>query len=172
MISEQHREEQLSRAYFDAVTAKAGHLFDPSRLDYGVDGTLRQVEVHGTRRKTSGVMIDVQLKATKNWSFREDQVIYDLEAQTYNDLIDRFNKDHGTPLILVLLCLPKYESDWLITSPDQLILRHCCYWCQLSGEPTDNTSSRRISIPITNQLTPGTIESLLRRAAVGESDFS
>lgn len=38
MISEEHKKEHLSRAYIHAITAKAGHIFEPPICDYGVDG--------------------------------------------------------------------------------------------------------------------------------------
>ena len=68
MITEQHREEHLSRAYIQAVTAKAGHIFEPPTCDYGVDGTVHHVENRDGRRDRSGFSIDIQAKATVNAS--------------------------------------------------------------------------------------------------------
>ena len=91
MITKQHRQEQLSRAYVHAVAAHAGLIFEPATTDYGVDGSIRIVQKREGRRLVCGHSLDVQLKATTNWGFENDDVIYDVEAKTYNDLVDRFN---------------------------------------------------------------------------------
>ena len=169
MITEQHREEHLSRAYVHAVTAKAGHIFEPPISDYGVDGTLHQVENRNGRRDRSGFSIDLQAKATINWFIRDGNVIYDLEAKTYNDLVARFKRRRATPMILVVLCLPKEEAEWLTLSADQMTLKHCCYWCQFAGEFTDNEQRIRIEIPQGNVLTPDTVARLLALVEAGEA---
>ncbi len=169
MITEKHKEEHLSRAYIHAVTAKAGHIFEPPICDYGVDGTMHQVENRNGRRDRSGFSIDVQAKATINWTIRGDSVVYDLEAKNYNDLIARFSKRRATPLILVVLCLPRDEAEWLTITDSQLTLKNCCYWCQIAGEPTDNERTVRIEIPVTNLLTPEVVAKLLAKAEAGES---
>ena len=168
MITQQHTQEQLSRAYVHAVTAKAGHIFEPPQTDYGVDGTLLHVENRDGRRDRSGFAIDLQLKATTNWSIQDGYVIYDLEAKNYNDLIARFNRRRATPLLLVVLCLPEEEGDWLQITSDQMILKNCCYWCQLTGESTENKESKRIKIPQSNILTPQTVRDLLQRVESGD----
>ncbi|MEN6350221.1 MAG: DUF4365 domain-containing protein [Syntrophomonas sp.] len=168
MITRQHQQEQLSRAYVNAVTAQAGHIFEPSTMDYGVDGSLKHVKNRNGRRFPSGHVIDIQLKATTTWSEHGDQIIYDLEAKTYNDLIDRFNTPHGTPLILIVLCLPEKDEDWLTVSHEQLILKRSCYWCCLTGEQTDNQQSKRITIPKANLLDCIAINSLLQKVVNGE----
>lgn len=168
MITIQHRQEQLSRAYVHAVAAHAGHIFLPADVDYGIDGSLRQVKNRHGRRFESGYSIDLQLKATINWSIDGDHVVYDLEAKTYNDLIDRFSERRATQMLLVVLCLPPDENDWLNVSQEQLILKNCCYWCKLDGPPTDNTQTKRIRIPSANILSPDVVVSLLDRVAKGE----
>lgn len=168
MITIQHRQEQLSRAYVHAVTARAGHIFLPADLDYGIDGSLRQVKDRNGRRFESGYAIDIQLKATTNWSADNGHIVYDLEAKTYNDLIDRFNEQRATQMLLVVLCLPADENEWLNVSQDQLILKNCCYWCKLDGQPTDNAQTKRVRIPSANILSPDVVAALLDRVARGE----
>jgi hypothetical protein len=167
MITDQHRQEQLSRAYMHAVAAHAGLIFESTTVDYGVDGTLRGVTERNGRRLVGGHSIDVQLKATTDWICRGDNIVYELEAKTYNDLVDRFNEPRGTPMVLVVLCLPKDEKAWLGVSHDQLILRHCCYWCRLGGSRTDNTASKTIEVPRANILDPAAVSQLLDRVALG-----
>lgn len=169
MITTQHREEELSRAYVHAVAAQGGLIFQDSNMDYGVDGTVRAVVERDGRRLLSGHSLDVQLKATTDWRCNDDHVIYALEAKTYNDLVARFHEPRGTPMVLALLCLPKDEQHWLRVSPHKLALRHCCYWYGLADERTDNTRSKTIEVPRANMLTPAALASLLARVAAGES---
>lgn len=169
MITDQHREEQLSRAYVHAVAAHAGLIFEPATTDYGVDGTIRKVHIRAGRRFVGGHSLDVQLKATTRWSMPNDEVIFDLEAKTYNDLVDRFCQSHATPMILVLLCLPENESEWLEISVQELIMRHCCYWCVVGGTRTDNLTTQRIMIPKANLFDQKTITELIEKVQRGDA---
>ncbi len=57
--------------------------------DFGIDGTFRQITAIGNRRFTSGYALDFQLKASINYLIESEYIVYDLEAKTYNDLVDR-----------------------------------------------------------------------------------
>lgn len=170
MITKEHRQEQLSRAYIHAVTAHAGLIFETAVTDYGVDGSIRVVQVReGRRLLVCGHSLDVQLKATTNWIFENDEVVYDVEAKTYNDLVDRFNEPRGTPMVLILMCLPKNEIDWLSITTDQLILRHCCFWCRVGGTRTDNSATQRIRIPRSHIFDLTSVGELLDKVRKGEA---
>jgi len=167
MITNQHREEQLSRAYIHAVAADAGLIFEPTHQDYGVDGSIRQVNIVNGRRLLGGHSLDVQLKATTNWVFSESEIVYDLEVKTYNDLVERFNEKRATPMVLALLCLPKKDSDWLDVSIQKLALHHCCYWCQVGKMKTENSATQRIKIPQSNILDQSAMVDLLEKVSKG-----
>ncbi len=169
MITKQHRQEQLSRAYVHAVAAHAGLIFEPATTDYGVDGSIRFIQKREGRRFVCGHSLDVQLKATTNWVFETDDVIYDVEAKTYNDLVDRFNEPRGTPMVLILMCLPKDEVEWLSITTEQLILRHCCFWCRVGGAKTNNTATQRIRIPRSHRLDQASVGELLDKVKKGEA---
>ena len=77
MLTIQHIQEDLSRAYIQAVAAKAGVnlALGTQAHDYGVDGTFHQVEVlhrvnsegmSYTRRLNSGFDLEFQCKASRN----------------------------------------------------------------------------------------------------------
>jgi hypothetical protein len=71
MITIQHTKEALSRAYILAVAGKAGHNLVLERtFDYSVDGSFRQVEHSGSRRRETGFALDFQAKASVSWSER------------------------------------------------------------------------------------------------------
>lgn len=160
MLTQSHTEECLSLAYVHAVTGQAGvNLHVGSRHDYGVDGTFKPVINRNGRRVKSGYPVDFQLKASVNWEYDGNFVVYDLEAKTYNDMVGRTASE--VSLILLLLCLPRNSAIWLAGTETELILRHCCYWLKLSGEPTDNATTKRIRIPRSNLLTPQAVQTIL-----------
>ncbi|CAO3358124.1 DUF4365 domain-containing protein [Azospirillum melinis] len=160
MITKQHTQECLSRAFIHAVAGRAGVNFNmDSAFDYGIDGQFRRVGKRGTRRVDSGLVLDFQLKATTDWEHDGEFVVYDLEAKTYNDLVGREPAEIGA--VLILLCLPKDEAEWLVFQEDRLELRRCCYWERLAGEPTDNIETKRIRIPRTNLLTVESLNDIL-----------
>ncbi len=159
-ISEQHTEESLCFAHIYALAGVAGVNHSVNRYDYGVDGTFIPVARRGNRLIDTGFPLDFQAKATINWSLSDGQIVYDLEAKTYNDLATRTAAESS--MILILLCLPKDREDWHATTCDSTIMRNCCYWYTISDQPTDNSATKRIHIPTENLLTPATLKELLR----------
>lgn len=164
MITKQHTQECLTRAFIHALTGGAGvNCSLGAFFDYGFDGQFKPVIVRGTgareRRVESGFHLDFQLKSTTLWEFENDHVVYDLEAKTYNDFVTR--DPDATGAILILLCLPEDEVEWANFTEDHLALRHCCYWAKLNGDPTDNANTKRVRIPRTNLLTVDSLKQIL-----------
>ena len=169
MITVQHRKEGLSRAYVQAVVSQAGMTvtWPQSGDDYGVDGTIRQIVDRGDRLLTQGFALDFQLKATTVWEQKNDEIIYDLEAKTYNDLVVR-QGTHAVPLLLMVFCLPKVESQWLEVNEEFLLLRKCCYWVFITGSQTENAATQRIRLPDSQIFTPQSLAGLWGRIERGE----
>jgi hypothetical protein len=156
----QHIQESLCRAHIQALAGMAGVIYEPTAsYDYGVDGRFQPVVMRGNRHVSSGHPLDFQAKASINWELANQVVVYDLEAKTYNDMTSRSPSE--TTLILILLCLPKNESDWHVSTNSETTLRHCCYWHMITGELTENTGTKRILIPSENLLTPESLNGLL-----------
>ena len=71
MLTTQHRQELLSRAYVAAVAASVGMNFSTRDFDYGIDLTLHEVttrksRITGKRRFVeSGRTLDIQIKSKK-----------------------------------------------------------------------------------------------------------
>ena len=163
MITVQHTQEALSRAHIIALAGHAGLNLSWPEQDYGVDCSVRgMTKWPDGRIIPSGPSIDLQLKATINWSYGPDaRVGYDMEAKTWNDLVRR--APGVPPLYAVLLCLPRESREWLACSETQLVLQHCCYYYRPDeGEPeTSNSRSRRVWIPRNNILDPRTLRGLV-----------
>jgi hypothetical protein len=160
-ITVEHIKENLCAAHIYAICASAGVLLGNAHVnDYGVDGIFNTVVQRGRRRVVSGFPLDFQAKSTVNWEISDDHVIYDLESNTYNDIVSRSAAE--TTLMLVLLCLPKNSVDWHSVTAESTILRNCCFYHTFQGTPVDNeNSTKRVKIPIAQLLTPDSLSQLL-----------
>jgi hypothetical protein len=156
----QSKEECLSEAFVHAIASYAGLTVLWREKDFGIDGSFKKVIHHGERYIESGVPLDFQLKATINWQSEENDIVYDMEAKTYNDFI-YWQANSSSPVRLILLCLPSDELHWLNAEPEQLLLKHCCYYSSITGDPTENAQTIRIRIPRKNVLTPSSLSALI-----------
>jgi hypothetical protein len=162
-MTDEHRMEQLSRAYAQAVAAMAGCTCARPETDYGSDLTLRRIERVGDAFMPVGRNLDIQLKSTTNATLAADEVIYDLDVRAYN-LLRRSTR--RAPIYLVLLVLPPDQTEWLSHSEDRLELRRCAYWFSLRGfQAVPNTSTVRVRIPRQNQFTPAALVRIIEAIA-------
>lgn len=162
MLPTQTIEELISVSYVSAVIARSG--FSPNAIakDYGVDLEVRRIGIHGTKRIDLGVLLDLQLKASINWSADETHITFDLDSDAYNRLIFR-RENSTTPCALVLCCLPKDEASWINVCEDELTIKKCCYYHFIEGSETQNSSSKRIRIPRSQLLTPQSLNNLKQK---------
>jgi len=163
----------MSLAFVHAIAGRVGVNVSHRYHDYGVDVTLHPVIERGHRLVESGFPIDLQLKATTAWRREGDEIVYELEAKTYNDIVAR--DPAAVPLYLALLCLDSSDETWLTISEEDTILRRCCYWHKPSGSATSNARTIVVRIPRSNLLTVHSVEHLLeeaRRTSLGRSDAS
>jgi hypothetical protein len=167
MLTTPHCKESLSRAYVTAVVGRARHKINwNSDFDYGVDGYVRIIEKRGARHFETGMGFDFQSKTTTKWTLEGAEIVYDLEADAYNDLVSRAGSG-ALPFLLVLLCIPQDESVWLDVSADRLVLQKCAYWFQLDGVLTNNIATRRVRIPVANVFTPTAVIEILQAVKTG-----
>ncbi len=134
-------QEELSMAYVRAVIFGAGFNLTPPVKDvFGIDGTVVSM-AGGVNR------IDFQLKATTNFHFSGNDVLYDLRVEDYNRLV----REDDVPRVLILYVMPADNSQWLIQSQSELCLKECAYWLCLMGEPQSrNVSTVRVSVSMAN----------------------
>ena len=161
MITLQHTQESLSRSYIHAIAGSAGvNLHVGREFDYGFDGTFRPVIFRKNRRVESGIPVDFQLKCTTKWTYEGAEVAYNIETKTYNDFVSRLPAEIGC--VLILLCVPEDDSQWVDVKEQHMILKHCCYFSSISGTPTGNEeSTKKILIPRSNLLTALALRELL-----------
>jgi hypothetical protein len=165
LLTRNHRQEALCRAYVQAVAALAGVASSVPTPDYGIDLSLRSIDEIGDQHQDAGVQLDLQLRSTTRASVAGSQVSYDLDARTYEYL----RTPSPVPRILVLLILPDEEGRWLSQSLEELIIRRCAYWHSLrEAGPTTATSSVRVAIPRAQVFSVEAVQDRMRRLAQGE----
>ena len=142
--SQEQRQERLSFAYVRAVAACAGYATSEPNPD--MDGIDLRVSATGDMHPS----IDIQLKATTNINRRSDDGLsYALSVRNYELLREPVQ----TPRLLVLLDLPDDQAEWLTITHDQLALKRCAYWVDLTDHPgTNNTASVTVDVPRSNLL--------------------
>lgn len=148
------------------VGRSLNNLWWHPEYDYGVDGQVRILEKRGNRIREIGMGFDFQSKTTTDWFLDGTDIVYDLEAKAYNDLVEKI-EGRAFPFLLILLCLPKDDAEWLTVSADQLILQKCAFWAKLEGTETENKDSKRIKIPQSNVFTPHAVGSILSDIRTG-----
>ena len=161
MLTREHRQEALCRAYVRAVAALAGVTICEPENDYGIDMALRAITARENKRRDASVQLDLQLKSTTRANVTDTHAIYDLEVENYHDLRA---PEAVCPRILVVLVLPAEEPRWLSQTPEELVIRHCAYWMSLKGFPdTTSTSTVRIAIPTANVFSVAALQAIMQR---------
>ena len=160
------RKEELSRSYINAICAYKGIAVEFQRHDDdSIDAILKT-----TLTRNGGpfvAQINVQLKATSQ-QLVEDKTgfSFPLPIKNFEDL----RKASSVPMMLCVLRLPDKEEDWVTHTVNELILRNCMYWCDLTKLPnTINTTNVTIHIPWKNTLTPENALSLMKKVAETDS---
>ena len=161
------RKEALGQAYVRAIVAKVGYNITTYENDFGLDGTIKDVDMRDGRYHGNGFSIEYQLKSSSAISFEDGYLIYDLESKNYNDLAAW---EGGTPAILILYVMPENEEDWVNFSVDGLVIKKCAWWCSLEGNPTtDNERTKRIRIPVSQVFSPDSLIQLMAKVRRGDN---
>ena len=160
---ETNRKEELSVSYLNALCAYAN--IDMEQMKHDDDS--RDVMIKTLITRKDGIPIhtslQIQLKSTsQNLTVKDGVIHYPLKIKNYNDL----KADTTVPIILALLILPEKENDWLKHTVDELIIRKCMYWIDLSKYPeVDNEKTVTVHIPEANYMDCAVLKKLLNKIA-------
>ena len=136
--------------------------------DYGIDVLLwHQVDRDGHIRDLSPVL-HFQIKSTENYRIVGDEIVYQLENKTLNDVITR-NINQSTPLIVILLILPSEEGiDWMRIDHNDIRIMKSLYWYHSDSTTlkVNEDSKTTIRIPIAQNVNTGSLKSLIEKFAV------
>lgn len=158
----EHAQEQLSRAYVRAVAAEARVKYEWKDEDYGIDGEFRLVAGNpGGGIFPNDHPVEFQLKASKNCRDQGSEVAYDLDVETYNNLLEY--KNTVGCICLLVYDMPDDDTAWLNCTANELILRTCCYYWIPTGTPSNNSETKRIKMAKDDTLTPSSLPNLVTR---------
>ncbi len=165
-IPSSHKMERLSVAYVSAITAKAGiKLSGLEAREYGIDGYMQRIrKLKNGKYKETGHLLPIQIKSTTTSDLKGDDVVYGMEADAYNKLIDTLKDD--LPTVLILFRIPKDEHEWLINDEEKLLLKNCCYWVYIPDGKSVK-SKKRIFIPRSQIFTPEAAQDLFLKLREG-----
>lgn len=156
VITIEQSQEALSFNYVRLVAALAGYTVAKPEPD--MDGIDLQIRAKGP----FWPVLDCQLKATTNLRRRSDGVLtYPLPADNYQQL-----RDYAQIFrLLVILDLPQNQAEWLTISREQLALRRCAYWVDLTSHPPrDNKSSVTVEVPNDNLFDVAALTQLMEQS--------
>jgi len=152
-------EEELSRAYVQAVAARAGYT--TAHYSQDRNGIDMLIQAGGDMRPA----IALQLKATINLGNTSNGFFrFPLKSENHNLLCF----PSQTPRLLVVLDLPKDQTEWLTITADELILRRRAYWLNFRGhDETENKSSITVHIPEQNLFNVDNLRLLMEQSRKG-----
>ena len=106
--------------------------------------------------------IELQLKATATLGNPQQGFFrYRLKRRNY----DLLTIDVITPRALVVLDLPAERDQWVTVGVEELVLRRCAYWLDLSGEnDLSEQASTTVRIPERNLFDVEGLHHLMERA--------
>ena len=108
--------------------------------------------------------VDVQLKATAVPAVKDGDLRLRLGRKNYNDLC----APRLTPLVLVVLELPRQQEEWLSWSPEELILRRRAWWLFLEGGTAIESETKTVVLSGRKLLSPDELRRIMDGAAQGD----
>ena len=156
MIPDSHAKSFLSQSYVNAVVTQAGYACQFSNPDYGTDARVSEIQVLPNGKfLNSGFDFDIQIKASHNCKITSTEVIYSLDGDAYDRLINY----KGGFVVLVVFFVPEKADERIELRENALELRNCCYWYRV----TEN-DKKTIHIPRSQIFNPVACKSLMEYA--------
>lgn len=161
-MHEPHKKELFSFAYAAAVIGAAGYnlmhpKFDYNSVDFSIRGTDSNVAFPFP-------CLDVQLKCTSQQRAHGNELRFRVPIKNYNDLRRRA----ALSRILLLVVVPPSIDQWLISSPEALVLKKCGYWRSLRSLPdVPNLANVTVPIPLTSRFTVESLTGLIGTLEAG-----
>ena len=154
------QKSRFSLSYIEAIASDVGYQVVEPRVDGdSVDGIL--MADFGRRPR-----IEFQAKATSRDLVTGANIHFPLSVKNYDEL----RADTLTPRILIVLLMPRDETQWLRQTDDELCLRHCAYWLSLINYPySPNVSTVTVHVPTTKIFSSRGLSDLMQRTERGDT---
>lgn len=160
-MTPQQEMEQFSKAYISALASYIGaNVLDPQQDQNSVDLTLCYDK--STGEKLIYPKIDVQLKCHGVDNFSENifPLSFSLKKKNYNELcIQKLS----VPIILVVLLVPKENTNWITLTEKELVLKYNAYWTCIQGEEKTNQTSKTVYLEKNKRVTPDCLKTLFQK---------
>lgn len=172
-MTEEQRQEAISREFLRLLAHSNGFKIVEPPLDHGVDMIVcpvsERIEPDGKRRfLDSQFKLDFQIKSTTVTGIIEDEdsLRYDLEAKTYNDLVQR--RGDILPLHLIVVVLSEAPPACVAIDHERIWVIGSAFWFlpEEDAEPTENNNTKRITIPKANRLGAEFVRSCYQRLEI------
>lgn len=172
-MTPEQRKEAISREFLRILANMHGYKTTEYSLDHGVDMSIcpvtQRIEPGGaTRYLDSQFKLDFQIKSTTSAGVIDgaDEIRYDLEAKTYNDLVQR--RTEMLPLHLVIVVLDASPPACVAMENTKMSVLGTAFWYlpELAEVPTPNVESKRITIPKANRLGPDFVRDCYQRLEI------
>ena len=144
---ESKRKEEISLSYLNAICAFVGIGVTVNKHDDdGIDVFLQKIISLQSGGKLN-TNITAQLKSTSQQLVETDEIIrYQLKVKNYNDLCRKSTSQQ----LLFVLVLPNEEAEWIKHNVDELVIKKCMYWVDLSNN-TESTNVDNITIELSKK---------------------
>lgn len=171
-MTEAQIKEAISKEFLRILANGHGFKVSEPPTDHGVDMVVTPVTIRatatGSRYLDSPHKLDFQLKATTPASIIDgpDDIRYDLESKTFNDLVVR--RDEFLPLHLILVVLDLAPPACISIDAAQLSIMGKAFWYLPDEHAVETTNAyrTRITIPKANQLEIGFVRSCYEQLGI------
>lgn len=160
------QKEQFSLAYVHAVASTAGfalvhYAVDDDSIDVGITAK-------GLIGNVRSPQLNLQLKCTATDSGSGNAIHLPIKRKNYEDLR---HTDYHVQRLLVVVRVPKLDTDWITHSQKQMTLKHCAFWRSLHGEPplVNDQQTVTVSVPRHNVFNVAGLREIVRRIGDGEA---
>ncbi|QDK43872.1 hypothetical protein DOM22_01185 [Bdellovibrio sp. ZAP7] len=156
-MTETQIQENLSVAYCHAVISHAGYGVATARNDHGIDMWINCVTEYNGKRHDGGILLALQLKATKNAKVIANHVHYKIDM----DDLRRLKRKCAQPKFLVVYIMPRTTTNWVSSSHTDLRMQHGAYYISADNLPAPTAAgSVVIRIPQTNLFDANAVHTL------------
>ena len=161
-------QSNLSYSYLHAVVSRAGGACDSlgqTADGMGIDAVLKFKGKFSPKQIYGRVDIDAQLKSTRQiLPVVNGKISCPIESEQYRN----YTLTSTTEFLLILFVLPTDPAEWLELTPDELILRKCCYWTSLNEAPPWTGSDVTVRIPEKNLFNVEQLHKIVTKLSEGE----
>ena len=164
-------QSNLGFSYLHAVVSYVGGSCirtDQTADNMGVDVALTFQGDFSPKSIIRTITITGQLKTTRQVLHEfKGRISYSLDSKQYAKYTQRSNVDF---LLFLFVLPPKDQKSWLELTPQELILRKCCYWTSLIGAPPliGGQDNMTVYFPEKNLVNTEQLRSILATLSKGE----